>query len=118
VTTAKGILTRYLRSGWLLLITGLFTGLGAARQAHAETRTRKGGVDQGSFDPDSDDSNPKHPIFPTPPPFTVGDVLGAERVKLANFGIAYLQKALTLRPTYPEAIGELPVPRCARGQRH
>jgi tetratricopeptide (TPR) repeat protein len=65
---------------------------------------QKGGSDKGSFDPHPDDSNPKHPIFPTPPPFTVGDVLGAERVKLADFGLAYLQKALQLRPAYPEAM--------------
>jgi tetratricopeptide (TPR) repeat protein len=65
---------------------------------------QKGGSDKGSFDPHPDDSNPKHPVYPTPPAFNVGDVMGAERVKLADFGLAYLQRALQLRPTYPEAM--------------
>jgi hypothetical protein len=40
-----------------------------------------------------------------PPPFAVGDVVGNERVRLADIGLKYLQRAIELRPNYREAIG-------------
>jgi hypothetical protein len=39
-----------------------------------------------------------------PPPFGEGDVVGAERVRLADQGISYLEKALAIRPKYREAM--------------
>lgn len=41
---------------------------------------------------------------PPPPPAGANDITGAERVALADEGIAYLQRALALRPRYPEAM--------------
>jgi tetratricopeptide (TPR) repeat protein len=84
---------------------------------------QKGGADKASYDPRPDPNEPpppkpvkrrgrKHakaqpPPPPTkfPPPFTVGDVVGAERVRLADLGLKYLQRALDLRANYREAIG-------------
>ena len=39
-----------------------------------------------------------------PPPFALGDVIGAQRIMLADLGIKYLEKALALRPKYREAL--------------
>jgi hypothetical protein len=82
---------------------------------------QKGGADQekAKFDPRPDPNAPpppkrkrrgkqaKAPVVPTkiPPPFTVGDAVGAERVRLADIGIKYLQRALEVRPSYKEAMG-------------
>lgn len=86
---------------------------------------QKGGADQekAKFDPRPDPNAPpppppkrkrrgRHakaepPPVPTkvPPPFTVGDAVGAERVRLADIGIKYLQRALEIRPNYKEAMG-------------
>ncbi|MEO8181406.1 MAG: hypothetical protein ABI895_21420 [Deltaproteobacteria bacterium] len=86
---------------------------------------QKGGADKAAFDPRPDPNdlpppkpvkrrgkNKKHakaepppPPLKLPPPFTVGDVVGAERVRLADIGITYLQRAMDLRPNYREAIG-------------
>lgn len=38
------------------------------------------------------------------PLFTVGDIVGERRVKLADLGISFLQKALEIRPHYREAM--------------
>lgn len=49
--------------------------------------------------------NPKPEANQTPPlPFEEGDIVGAERIRLADLGISYLEKALALRPTYREAM--------------
>jgi tetratricopeptide (TPR) repeat protein len=44
------------------------------------------------------------PVAPPPPVTMAGDITGAQRVALADEGIRYLQRALTLRPRYPEAM--------------
>ncbi len=38
------------------------------------------------------------------PPPSLGDIVGAQRVRLADLGISYINRALALRPKYPEAI--------------
>ena len=84
---------------------------------------QKGGADKAAFDPrpDPNEAPPPKPVKrhgkkhakaepppppgKLPPPFTVGDVVGAERVRLADIGLKYLQRAMELRPNYREAIG-------------
>jgi hypothetical protein len=86
---------------------------------------QKGGADKAGYDPRPDPNEvpppppkaskrrgKKHakaepPPVPTkmPPPFTVGDIVGNERVRLADIGLKYLQRAIDLRPNYREAIG-------------
>ncbi len=61
-----------------------------------------GGPEMASFDPRPDPSKPKEKK--TPPPPSLGDIVGAQRVRLADLGISYLDRALALRPKYPEAI--------------
>lgn len=61
---------------------------------------QKGGSgERASYDPRPDAKNQK-----LPPPFTEKDIVGQERIRLAEEGIAYLQKALALRPKYREAM--------------
>jgi tetratricopeptide (TPR) repeat protein len=66
--------------------------------------SRGGGAERASFDPRPRSAAP--PIAPPPPPPPPGpdDITGALRVDLADEGIRYLEKALALRPTYPEAV--------------
>jgi tetratricopeptide (TPR) repeat protein len=85
---------------------------------------QKGGADKAAFDPRPDPNEAPPPPKPVkrrgkrhakaepppppgklPPPFSVGDVVGAERVRLADIGLKYLQRAMELRPNYREAIG-------------
>jgi tetratricopeptide (TPR) repeat protein len=61
-----------------------------------------GGADAAAFDPRPDPSKPKEKK--TPPPAALGDIIGAQRVRLADLGITYLEAALKLRPRYPEAL--------------
>jgi tetratricopeptide (TPR) repeat protein len=61
-----------------------------------------GGTDKSSFDPRPLAKDPK-----PPPVFAPGDIIGSERVALADEGIKYLEKALALRPKYPEALAYL-----------
>ena len=58
-----------------------------------------GGPDKSNFDPRSEGVDAK----PTPT-FTASDIVGAERIRLAEQGIAYLQRALALRPNYADAL--------------
>lgn len=67
---------------------------------------QKGGADKGSYDPRPDPNvDPKKAEPRFPPPFTVGDLIGSERVKMADLGLQYLNRALELRPGYREAMG-------------
>jgi tetratricopeptide (TPR) repeat protein len=61
-----------------------------------------GGAEMAAFDPRPDLSKPKEKK--TPPPAALGDIMGAQRVRLADLGITYLEGALKLRPHYPEAV--------------
>ena len=62
---------------------------------------QKGGNgEKAVFDPRAD---PRAP----PPPFAVDDVVGEQRVQLADRAIAHLEKALALRPQYEEAMAYL-----------
>jgi|SRR5579872_4721306 len=69
-----------------------------------------GGADMVAFDPrpkpvDPDDESAAHsPAPPAPPPTKIDDVTGDKRVALADEGIGYLEKALALRPRFPEAM--------------
>jgi len=56
-----------------------------------------GGTEQSAYDPRPGGSA-------KPPLVTAGDITGPERVALAEQGIAYLKKALELRPSYAEAM--------------
>jgi tetratricopeptide (TPR) repeat protein len=70
---------------------------------------QKGGADKATFDPRPDPNlTPKElkALEPkVPPPFTMGDLMGAERIKLADLGIQYMNRALEIRPNYHEAMG-------------
>lgn len=47
---------------------------------------------------------PPVPVAPTPPPTAANDITGALRIELADEGMAFLEKALAIRPRYPEAM--------------
>lgn len=47
---------------------------------------------------------PPEPVAPPPPPVGPGDFAASVRAELADQGIGYLEKALALRPRYPEAM--------------
>jgi len=57
-----------------------------------------GGAEKSSFDP-----RPAPGLKPAPP-FSSGDIVGAERVALAKRGIAQLEQAVALRPGYADAL--------------
>lgn len=57
-----------------------------------------GGAEKSSFDP-----RPSQEPKPAPP-FSTGDIMGAQRVELAERGIAELKRALELRPGYADAL--------------
>jgi len=61
-----------------------------------------GGPEMSAFDPRPDTSKPKEKKVPPPP--ALGDITGAQRVRLADLGLAYVDRALKLRPHYPEAL--------------
>lgn len=61
-----------------------------------------GGAEMASFDPRPDPDHPAQKKIP--PPAGLGDIVGPQRARLADLGIAHLQKALALRPRYPEAM--------------
>jgi tetratricopeptide (TPR) repeat protein len=61
-----------------------------------------GGAEMAAFDPRPDPSKPKEKKVP--PPAALGDIVGAQRARLADLGLAYLDRALKLRPKYPEAL--------------
>ena len=61
-----------------------------------------GGAEMAAFDPRPDPSKLKEKK--TPPPAALGDIMGAQRVRLADLGITYLEGALKLRSHYPEAL--------------
>lgn len=63
---------------------------------------RGGGPDKAAFDPRPDPDKPKE--LKMPPLFGEADIAGPERVRLADLGIGHLEKALSLRPKYPEAM--------------
>ncbi|MGC4094171.1 MAG: hypothetical protein QM756_40920 [Polyangiaceae bacterium] len=65
--------------------------------------TKGGGADKSAFDPrpDPDDRRRRKKVLPTNLP---GDVTGADRIKAADEGIRYLERAVELRPKYQEAM--------------
>jgi tetratricopeptide (TPR) repeat protein len=68
---------------------------------------QKGGADKGTYDPRPDpnaDPKKKNVEPKVPPPFSLGDILGANRVELAELGIKFLDRAIAIRPTYREAM--------------
>ena len=66
---------------------------------------QKGGADKGTYDPRPDPNASKKDPPKTPPPFTLGDIMGAERIRVADLGIQYMTRAIELRPNYREAMG-------------
>jgi hypothetical protein len=69
---------------------------------------QKGGADKATYNPWPDpNADPKKAEVKIPPPFTMGDVMGAERVRLADIGVTYLNRAIALRPGYHEALAML-----------
>jgi tetratricopeptide (TPR) repeat protein len=69
---------------------------------------QKGGSDKASYDPrpdpNYDPKSKKKPELKVPPPFGSEDIAGEERLKLADQGVAYLEKAIAIRPHYKEAM--------------
>jgi hypothetical protein len=66
---------------------------------------QKGGADKSAYDPRPDPNlSPKDQPVKTPPPFTLGDIIGSERIRLADLGATYLNRAVELRPHYREAM--------------
>jgi tetratricopeptide (TPR) repeat protein len=66
---------------------------------------QKGGSDKAGYDPRPDPNvDPKKAEPKVPPPFGSEDIVGEERIKLADQGIGYLEKALAIRPSYKEAM--------------
>ena len=64
--------------------------------------SRGGGADKASFDPRPDPSKPKAPKVP--PAVAPDDLVGQQRVDLADEGIKFLERAVELRPRYQEAM--------------
>jgi tetratricopeptide (TPR) repeat protein len=64
--------------------------------------TRGGGADRASFDPRPDPNKPKR--VKVPPAMASDDLVGQQRVDLADEGIKLLEKAVALRPKYQEAM--------------
>lgn len=58
-----------------------------------------GGAEPATFDPRPQGTQPK-----IPPAASPGDIIGAERVRLAEQGIEHLKKAVQIRPGYAEAL--------------
>lgn len=77
---------------------------------------RGGGPDKAAFDPRPQAAPTPAPVKkrgrravaaapkPQPPSFGLGDISGGQRAALADLGIAYLEKALALRPKYRDAM--------------
>jgi tetratricopeptide (TPR) repeat protein len=64
-----------------------------------------GGAEMAAFDPRPDPTKPQRKQEKkTPPPPGLGDILRAQRVRLADLGITYLERALKLRPRYSDAL--------------
>lgn len=65
--------------------------------------SKGGGNDKTEFDP-RPDPNARRLAKKTPPVFAPADIVGKERIELADRAIQYLEKALAIRPKYGEAI--------------
>ncbi len=67
-----------------------------------------GGAAFGEYDPRPRPEQPpgpgSRPSRPAPPPFGPDDIVGPERLALAEEGIHYLGRAIELRPHYPDAL--------------
>jgi tetratricopeptide (TPR) repeat protein len=75
-----------------------------------------GGAEMAAFDPRPDPTAaetggraraaaaPANPPAKIAPPPALGDIVGTARIRLADLGIAYLTKALALRPHYRDAM--------------
>ena len=63
---------------------------------------RGGGADRAAFDPRPDPSKPKQAKLP--PLMGKDDLVGQQRVDLADEGIKLLEKAIEIRPKYTEAM--------------
>jgi tetratricopeptide (TPR) repeat protein len=61
-----------------------------------------GGPDKASFDPRPDPNKPR--IIKVPPPFGAGDIVGQQRVDLADKGVQFLEKAVSIKPKYFESM--------------
>jgi tetratricopeptide (TPR) repeat protein len=73
----------------------------------------KGGSgDKATYDPrpnpdkpkDKKDKKDKSKEVSGPPPFSVGDVVGRQRIEMSDTAYGYLQKAVAVRPKYVEAM--------------
>lgn len=63
-----------------------------------------GGADKAGYDPRL---QPGQKNVAPPPPFAGSDLVGQQRVDLADTGIKYLERAVQLRPAYGEAMAYL-----------
>jgi len=68
----------------------------------------RGGSGKDDYDPRPNPAlSPRQQLEKSPPAFSVGDVVGAARIELAELGIRYTQRAIQLRPKDPHAISYL-----------
>ena len=92
---------------WYGARTGLLADDPEAHDAVAvfvlgQLSARGGGPVPAAFDPRPDPKQPRAvKLRPNP---NAGDVIGQQRVDLADFGIVHLEKALALRPGFREAM--------------
>jgi tetratricopeptide (TPR) repeat protein len=64
--------------------------------------TKGGGPEKSTHDPRPDPNKPRE--IKQHPGFGPGDIVSQQRVDLADTGIKYLEKAVAIRPKYPEAM--------------
>ena len=75
---------------------------GAGVFIYTQLFQKGGGPEKSTHDPRPDPNKPRE--VKQHPGFGPGDIVSQQRVDLADTGIKYLEKAVALRPKYPEAM--------------
>ena len=75
---------------------------GAGVFIYTQLFQKGGGPEKSTHDPRPDPNKPRE--VKQHPGFGPGDIVSQQRVDLADTGIKYLEKAIALRPKYPEAM--------------
>jgi tetratricopeptide (TPR) repeat protein len=75
---------------------------GAGVFIYTQLFQKGGGPEKSTHDPRPDPNKPRE--VKQHPGFGPGDIVSQQRVDLADSGIKYLEKAIALRPKYPEAM--------------
>jgi tetratricopeptide (TPR) repeat protein len=116
VDVVRALQEIYYKSGkWQLALTWSYRAA-ALRPTDAETQygvgtfvwqllsSRGGSAEMGAFDPWARERPETRATAPTMPVNALNDITGEKRIELADQGLSYLSRALTLRPRYPEAM--------------